>query len=234
MSPSEPSVRAGQKTGMSFYTEQTTLSRGGAGTRDTSIHFVRPVIYRFLVVDLLAQPPDERARRPHLPRLLLLREHGVEDGREPVLELAVVVVRHDEVPDAVHATPAQVCAVHVEVCEVRFPEALDEVLLDAPGSGHDRVDVLVLDEVENDFTQPGRNKVRSVAQEDVALGLRAHLRREILLRLVFGDRLVRQPPFALDAVQDAVGGTVQAAQRTILFTMSMAFPRLFAWNPIRW
>ena len=27
-----------------------------------SIHFVRPVIYRFLVVNLLAQSPDERTR----------------------------------------------------------------------------------------------------------------------------------------------------------------------------
>ena len=136
--------------------------------------------------------------------LLLLREHRVQDGSKPVLELAVVVVRHDEVPDAVHATPAQVCAVHVEVCEVRFPEALDEVLLDAPGSGHDRVDVLVLDEVEDDLTQARGDQIRRVAEEDVTLGLRAYFWREVFLGLVFRDRLVRQPPFSLAGDEDEV------------------------------
>ncbi len=227
MSPKEPSVNAGQKTGMSFYAKQS-LSAGSVQTRKTSIHFVRPVIYRFLVVDLLPQPPDEGARRPHLPGLLLLRKHGVQDGRQPVLELAVVVVRDDEVADAVHAPFPQFRAIHVEVSQVGFAEALDEVFLDPSRGGHERANMLMLDEVEDDLPQPRGDEVGCVAQEDVALRLRADLRGAVLFGFVFGDRLVRESPFALCIVLDVGPREIATLRRTILFTISMAFPRLLA------
>lgn len=108
-------MSAGQKTGMSFYTMQT--QRGSYETMHRiSIHFVRPVIYRFFVVNLPAQPSDERARSPYLSGLPLLGQHGVEDGREPVLELAVVVIWNDEIPNTIHAPLSQVGAIHAEVC----------------------------------------------------------------------------------------------------------------------
>lgn len=188
MSPNEPSVRAGQNTGMSFCANS---QRSSVGRRSRGfIHFVRPVVYRFLVVDLLAQSADEGARGPHLPALLLLREHRVEDGGQPVLELAVVVVGHDEVAYAVHAPPAEVRAVHAEVGEVRLAEAFDEVLLDPTGGGHDRVDVLVLDEVQDDLAEARGDEVRGVAEEDVALRLGADVGREVFFRFVLGYGLV--------------------------------------------
>ena len=153
MSPSEPSVRAGQKTGMSFYTEKVPFNYPVwvENVRKSCIHFICPVVYRFLIIDLFAKPVDKCARGPNLTRLVLLLEHLVEDGHEPVLELAVVIVGHNQVPDAVHAAAPQVRTVHVEVSEVCLTQAFDEVFLDTPCRGDNRADVLVLDEVKDDF-----------------------------------------------------------------------------------
>ena len=207
MSPIEPSVSAGQYTGMLFWhTQRTSIAGSGAqrgcgvqrGTqRWRGIHFVRPVVDRALVVDLLAQAADERAGRPDLARRGLLRKHGVEDGHEPVLELAVVIVGDDEVPDAVHAALAEVRAVEVEVCEVGRAEALDEVLLDAAGGGDEAGDVFVLDEVEDNLAQAGGYEVGGVAEEDGAAGVGADARVEEFLRLVLRDGVVGEAPFAL-------------------------------------
>ena len=109
-------MRAGQKTGMSFYVKRTQRKLGKS--HKTSIHFVRPVIHRLLVVDLLPQPPYEGARRPDRALLALFPKHVVHYRHEPVLELAVVVVWDYEVTDAVHAASTQVGTVKIEVSEV--------------------------------------------------------------------------------------------------------------------
>ena len=64
---------------------------GGLDTQ-RSIHFVRPVIYGFLVVYLFPEPTNERAWRPYLARRFLLGEHRIKDRREPVFELAVIII----------------------------------------------------------------------------------------------------------------------------------------------
>ena len=64
--------------------------------------------------------------------------------------------------------------------------------------------MLVLDKVEYDFSKPGRDEVGGVAKEDVAFSLRTDLRGQIFLRLVLGNGLVRQPPFALCIAQTDV------------------------------
>jgi len=90
---------------------------------------------------------------------LLFREHRIQYWHEPVLELAVVVVRHDKISDTIHAASTQVCAIEREVGEVRLSETFDKVLLDAAGGGNDARDMSMLHEVQNNLTQPGGDEV---------------------------------------------------------------------------
>ena len=163
-------------------------SSGGA--LGNAAYFVSPIVHRLLVVDLLAETADDGAGGPDGALRSLFLEHLVQDGNHPVLELAVVVVRHDEVTYAIHAAPPQVRAVKVEIGEVRLAEALDEVLFDAASGGHERADVLMLHEVQDDLAQARGNEVRGVAQENVALYVLPHFRIAELFVLVVSDRLV--------------------------------------------
>ena len=134
---------------MSFYTEKVPFNYPVwvENVRKSRIHFICPVVYRFLIIDLFAKPVDKCARGPNLTRLVLLLEHLVEDGHEPVLELAVVVVWHNEVSDAVHPTATEGRAVEGKVREVGLAEAFDEVLLDPACGGDECTNVLVFDEM---------------------------------------------------------------------------------------
>jgi hypothetical protein len=144
------------------------LSGSRAQDREAGIHFVCPVVYGLFVINLLAQATDERARGPHATTSRLLRKHRVQYRGQPVLEFAVVVVRHDEVADTVHAASAQVRAIKGEVGEIGFAKAFDKVLLDAAGGGDDARDVLVLHEVQDDFAEARGYEVRGVAEKDAA------------------------------------------------------------------
>lgn len=126
------------------------------GAEDGYVVLPGPVVDGALVVDLLAEAVDDLARGPVdgvlavvalAPAGLLLLEHLVEDGDDPVLKGAIVGVGNDEVPDAVEALLAQVGARGAKGRHVRVAEALDQVLLDAAGRGDDGRDVLVLNEV---------------------------------------------------------------------------------------
>src|SRR5579863_9466146 len=134
----EPSVNAGQKTGISFCSKVS-----GSPWRNCRTYFICPVVHGLLVINLLPQAADERARRPHLAICLLFLKHRVQYWGQPVFEFAVVVVRHDEVTDTIHAASPQVSAIEGEVSEIGFSEALDKVLLDAARDGNDASDVLV-------------------------------------------------------------------------------------------
>lgn len=123
------------------------------------IHFISPVVHRFLIVNFFPQAVDESTGRPDLASLLLFGKHGIENGHEPVLEFAIVVVGDDEVPDAVHATAAEVSTVHIEVGEVSLAKALDEILFDTASSGNQSGDVLVFGKVEDEFAQTGGNEI---------------------------------------------------------------------------
>lgn len=68
------------------------------------IHFVGPVIYRFLVIYFFSESSDEAARRPDFARLLLFSKHCIENRSQPVLKFAVIVVGDNEVADSVHAS----------------------------------------------------------------------------------------------------------------------------------
>lgn len=68
------------------------------------IHFVGPVIDRFLVVYFLPKSVDKGTRRPNFPCSLLFRKHGVQDGSQPIFEGAVIIVRNDKIAYTVHPT----------------------------------------------------------------------------------------------------------------------------------
>lgn len=68
------------------------LSQSVAQVKPIFIHFIGPIIHGLLVVDLFTQAMNKRARCPNGASLLLLLQHRVENGKQPILELAVVVV----------------------------------------------------------------------------------------------------------------------------------------------
>jgi hypothetical protein len=127
-------------------------------------HLVAPIVNRLLIVDLLSQPPDNVTRRPNhallpdlvLPSLLLLH-HPVQDRQHPILKRAIVRVRHNEIPNPIHALAPQLPPLFLEPLrgEVGLPEALDKVFFDAAGGGDEAGDEGVFDEVEDDFAQAG-------------------------------------------------------------------------------
>ena len=127
----------------------------------------------------------------------LLREQLVEDRDDPVLKSAVIVVRYNEVADAIQPARAQLRAVERKVGEVRAPEALDKVLLDAARGRHDRADVLVLHEEAQHVAQAGRDEVRSVAEHDRAARRGARVCGCGVIRC---RRLVREPPCQLHLI----------------------------------
>lgn len=112
-------------------------------------------------MDNLGRRPLYRVVRV-LCRLLLL-EHLVQDGNDPVLESAVVGVGHNHVADPVEAPAAEVLADVAEGRHVRVAEAFYEILLYPAGGGDDARDVLVLHEPPQDAPQPGGDEVRGVA-----------------------------------------------------------------------
>lgn len=67
-------------------------------------YLVTPVVYALLVIDFLAKTVDDCAWRPlDLLWPLLLLDHLVENGHDPVFECAVVRVGHEQVTDTIQA-----------------------------------------------------------------------------------------------------------------------------------
>lgn len=67
------------------------------------------------MVNLFTQPPDYAAWRPNHSFRVLLPQCRVENWGNPVLKLAIVIVRDDKIADSVHSFPPQVCAIEVKV-----------------------------------------------------------------------------------------------------------------------
>ncbi len=150
----------------------TPVCEGGA--EDGDVVLIAPVVDAPLVVDLLAQTVDDLAGGPVDGLLgvlggLLLLEHGGEDGHDPVLKEAVVVIRDDEVADAVQALCAQGGARRGELAEEGGAQAFDEVFLNAAGGGDDGGDVGVLGEVAQGAAEARGDEVAGVAEEDGGL-----------------------------------------------------------------
>lgn len=96
-----------------------------------SRYFICPVIYRFFIIYFFSKPPYERTRCPDISGRLLFSNHLIQNGSEPVFELAIVVVRHNEISYPVHPASSQVCAVQIKISKVCLPKALYEIFLDA-------------------------------------------------------------------------------------------------------
>mmetsp|Transcript_37464 Transcript_37464/g.83373 ORF Transcript_37464/g.83373 Transcript_37464/m.83373 type:complete len:278 (-) Transcript_37464:453-1286(-) len=117
------------------------------GAEDGDVVLPGPVRNAVLAAHLAAQAVDHLGGCPVDAVLLLLPVHVLQNGHDPLLKPAVVGVGDHHVADAVEALLAQILALEVEVPNVGVPQALDEVLLHPPGSGHDDVNHLVLDQV---------------------------------------------------------------------------------------
>lgn len=97
---------------------------------------------------------------------LLLLDHLVKDGHDPVLKRTVVRVGNQEVADTVETLLAETGTVEVELAKNGGAKALDKVLLDTASGGHKGVDELVLGKEEDDLAEAGRDEVRGVAKEE--------------------------------------------------------------------
>lgn len=229
---------------------QAAVGQGRA--EDGNVVLPGPVVDRVLVVDLLAQAVDHLAWRPvhrlvRLLALLLLGQHGVEDGQHPVLEGAVVVVGHDEVADAVQALCTQAGAGRGELAQVGRAQTLDEVLLDAAGRGDDGGDMLVLYQVAQRLAQARGDQVGRVAQEQggavACFGIPP--RALSVLESVWAKHApfrlncfarAQQPGSARSPGMPRTGESMRHRETTALtmsFTIRTASPMAVAWNPMR-
>ena len=74
------------------------------GSRWTvSLYFICPVIYRFFIIYFFPKPPNERTRCPDISGRLLFSNHLIQNRSEPVLELAIVIVRHNQISYPIHS-----------------------------------------------------------------------------------------------------------------------------------
>ena len=160
-------------------------------------HFIRPVIHRFFVVDFFPKAADYRTGGPHLTSRLLLRQHCIENRHQPILELAIIVVRHNEISNPVQTSPTEVCAVKVPVSKVCLAEAFYKVFFNPACSRHNCRDMSVLHQIQKDFAESGRNEIRSISEENTTSSLFPDLRIPILIVLVLFKRLVRESPSTL-------------------------------------
>ena len=90
------------------------------------------------MVDLFAQPLGNTARRPNDPLLPLLSQHRIKNWGNPVLELAIVIVGDDKIPDSVHSLRPQLRTIKIEITQVCMSKAFDKILLDPTRSSDDR------------------------------------------------------------------------------------------------
>mmetsp|Transcript_127444 Transcript_127444/g.318199 ORF Transcript_127444/g.318199 Transcript_127444/m.318199 type:complete len:217 (+) Transcript_127444:381-1031(+) len=163
---------------------------GDGGAEDRDVVFVSPIAHGLLVVDLLPEPVDHAGGRPAHAVAVLLVVHLIEDGADPILEKAVVVVRRQQVADAVDAAPPQPEALERKVAEVCRRQTLDEVLLDAASCGDHDLHHAVLSKESDCLAEPGADEVGGVRQPNLGPHTLSLLGVSELLLLVGGDRLV--------------------------------------------
>lgn len=82
-------------------------------------------------------------RGPHLCRLLF--PHLVKNGDHPVLESLVAVVGHQQVPDSLQSSGAQIGPGEGEIAPVCGRKAFDEVFRYASGGGNQHVHLQIED-----------------------------------------------------------------------------------------
>jgi len=72
---------------------------------------------------------------------LLLCEHAIKNGCDPVLELAIVVIGHEHVANPVQALFAQCPPIKVKISKIRVSKALDKVLLHTTSRGDNDINL---------------------------------------------------------------------------------------------
>lgn len=93
----------------------------------------------------------------------MLGEHSIKDGSQPVFELAIIVVRNDEIPNTIHAPLPQVRAVEIKLSEVGLAETFNEIFLDSSSGGNENGYMLVLHKIKKHFTQARGYQIGCVA-----------------------------------------------------------------------
>mmetsp|Transcript_6593 Transcript_6593/g.14353 ORF Transcript_6593/g.14353 Transcript_6593/m.14353 type:complete len:419 (-) Transcript_6593:4-1260(-) len=197
------------------------VREGRAEYRDVVL--ISPVENALVVVDLLPEAGDEfgggdreRSFRWRVlvvisrsalcggyqfPRLIgppgvLLIVHPRYQRGHPVLELAVILVRHQQVPDAVDALLPQRLPRQFKISHIRVLETFDNVLLYSPRRRHYHIHHFILGQKFDDLALPARDLVGGVRQEDSRADVLSNF--GILQRVVVPllPRNVGEPPFS--------------------------------------
>ena len=174
---------------------------------------------------------DHLGGRPNLSFLLLLLQHVVQNGHHPVFEVAVVVVRHQQITGSVDTLETQVATVQIELANVELGHALDEVLLNTSASGDHHIHEVVLHEVVNDLSHSTRHHVTRIGEENGALCLLAEFRIAPLIGLVGKRGIIAQSPVQLQTALVRNSSTNKYGP-TILLISSIAADMFVAWKPI--
>jgi len=140
--------------------------------------------------------------------LFLLTEHFLDDWKEPLFKQGVILVRHDQIANAIKSLLSQSRALKAEVSDIAGREAFHDVFLDAARSRHNLINHLVLAEIANVLSHTTRGHVRRVSEIDRAARVLALFWVLVLLFFVFSDWLVGQSP--LDHLVDLFYGQAQA------------------------
>ena len=77
--------------------------------------------------------------------------HLCDQGSHPVLKLAIVVVRHEQISDSVDSIFTKVLTPQLKITHIGWLEAFNYVLLDAPRGRHNAIYQFMLDEEADDF-----------------------------------------------------------------------------------
>mmetsp|Transcript_7046 Transcript_7046/g.7985 ORF Transcript_7046/g.7985 Transcript_7046/m.7985 type:complete len:284 (+) Transcript_7046:278-1129(+) len=154
-----------------------------------------PVVSALFVVDRLAHPVDDHARREDRALLNLLFVHLFNQRQKKFLKLSVTFIRSQHVADPINAGVSQLSSANRKVADVKVAEALDEVLLDAAGCSDDAVHHFMLAEVSDDVPHSTADHVGGVSEEYHALRILSHFWIFELVVLIVVDFFIRQPPF---------------------------------------
>lgn len=118
-------------------------------------------------------PVDDFRWSPNDVFFLLFFEHFIQNGHDPILELAIVIIGYQQISDPVDALISQRPSVQSEIADESRGQTLDEVFFDAAGRGHDTVDHGVLGQEPDCLPHAARGHVRGVTQENGAIVLPA-------------------------------------------------------------
>ncbi len=167
MSPSEPSVNAGQNTGMSFYLLAPFLVQSYLGC---------PIINRRWIINFCTKSMNNSWRRPWLYWSNLFIHHCIQYRHDPIFEFAVVIIGHKKIAYSIETLFAKIWALEMKITKYGWSQTLDQVFLHSTGSSYNTINQFVFCKEANRLSQTRRYEIGRVAKKNLALCFLSDLR----------------------------------------------------------